>query len=414
MRMRKHSSAIIWSRETGYAFLRMVLFMVSITTLAMSAGLARAQMDAYSIQVAVSDRSDAELQNANLIGMRTVLLSNSGDKTLLNRDDVRAGLDQADTYVTSFRYDAPAPGTVIPAGTPVTDSVRSTGKATQLILIQFNRELINELIRPTSDDEAETEPEPGADSEEVVDPFINISSALMWLIVEDDNKQMLIGAANGQNVMERAREIAGGSGLSLSFPAGDNTDIQALNADDIKTASLDKVGNAAARYAQPVTLAAHLSRTRTGAWEGVWLKVAAGQQQNQAFVNRNLDEALQSGIAWLSSQSVEPVPVQESFQSKLTANTSSAEGLVWVSPLRTTQHYAQVMSFLTAIDGVSVAYPKEVLDGGVVFAIVPRSAVPRIASAASSQNWIQQAAAPSSANESQFAGAISAAFEYLR
>lgn len=414
MRMRKLKSAIIWSRVTGFA----VLFVVLFIALAVNAGLAQAQMDAYSIQVAVSDRSDTELQNANLIGMRTVLLANSGDKTLLNRDDVRAGLDQADTYVTSFRYDAPAPGTVIPAGTPVTDSVRSTGKATQLIFIQFNRELINKLIRPTSDDESEpesgTELEPGAESEEAIDPFSNVSSALMWLIVEDGTNQMLIGAANGQNVMERAREIAGGFGLSLSFPAGDDTDVQAVNIDDIKTAALDKVSNAAARYAQRVTLAAHLSRTRTGNWEGVWLKVAAGQQQNQAFVSRTLDEALQNGIAWLKSQSVEPVTVQDNFQSNLTANSSSAEGLVWVSPLRTTQNYAQVMSFLTAIDGVSVAYPKEVLDGGVVFAIVPRSAVPTISSAASSYDWIQQAATPSSANESQYAGSISAAFEYLR
>jgi len=373
-------------------------------------GVARAQLDAYSIQVAVADRSEAELQNANLVGMRSVLLANSGDKTLLNRDDVRAGLDQAANYVESFRYDTPSAGTVIPANTPVTDNVRSTGKATQLILIQFNRELINQLIRPSTDNA----PEPEAESEEALDPFNNVSSALMWLVVEDGDNQMLISAANGQNVMERAREIAGGSGVSLSFPAGDNADIQAISIEDIKTASVEKVSAASARYAQPITLAAHLSRTRTGSWEGVWFKVAAGQQQNQATTSRNLDEALQQGIAWLNSRALQSAPVQDNFQSNLSANTSSAEGLVWVSPLRTTQNYAQVMAFLTSVESVSVAYPKEVLDGGVVFAILPRSAVPTIASAASNQDWIRQAATPSSANESQFAGAISASFEYLR
>ena len=382
-----------------------MLFMI----LVMNVGLVQAQMDAYSIQVAVADRSDAELQNANLIGMRSVLLSNSGDKTLLNRDDVRAGLDQAGAYVSSFRYETPTPGTVISVDTPVTDSVRATSKATQFIFIQFNRELINELIRPSSDDKPED-----AEPDEDFDPFSNVSSALIWLIVEDGDNQMLISATDGQNVMQRAREIAGGSGLSLSFPAGDETDVQALSVDDIKTSSIDKVNAAAARYAQPLTLAAHLSRTRTGSWEAVWLKVSAGLQQDQAFTSQHLDEALQKGIAWLNTGKMDNFPVQDKFQPNLSANTSSSEGLVWVSPLRTTRNYAQVMSFLTSLDSVSVAYPKEVLDGGVVFAILPRSAVPKIVGAARSHDWIQQAATPSSANQSQYANAISAAFEYLR
>jgi len=404
--MRKLNSAVNWRKVISFAGLFM--------TLILSAGLAQAQLDAYSIQVAVANRSDAELQNANLIGMRSVLLANSGDKTLLNRDDVRAGLNQAADYVESFRYDTPAPGTVIPPRTPLTDSVRRSGEATQLIFIQFNRELINQLIRPSDDDQSESESVSESESEEEIDPFSNVSSALMWLIVEDGDKQMLISAANGQNVMERAREIAGGSGLSLSFPAGDDTDVQAVSIDDIKTSSADAVNAAAARYAQPLTLAAHLSRTRTGNWEAVWFKVAQEQQQNQASTSRNLDEALQRGIAWLTSQSLESAPVQDSYQSNLSANTSSTEGLVWISPLRTTQNYAQVMAFLTSLESVNVAYPKEVLDNGVVFAIVPRSALPAIANAAGTQDWLRQAATPNSASQSQYAGAIAVAFEYLR
>ncbi len=375
----------------------------------MNAGIAHAQMDAYSVQVAVIDRSEKEQQNAYLVAMRSVLLANSGDKTLLNRDDVRAGLRQADTYVESFRYDAPAPGTVISRDTPLTDAVRSSGQATQLMLVQFNRQLINELIRPSTANTVETD-EPDVQ----FDPFANVSSSLMWLIVEDGGRQMLISAANGQNVMERAREIAGGSGLSLSFPAGDQNDVQAVTIEDIKTGSVESISAAASRYAQPLTLAAHLIRTRTGTWEGVWVKIAAGQQQNQAFTSRSLDAGLQQGIAWLNSTPTSVQPAQNDFQTNLSANTSSAEGLLWVSPLRTTQDYARMMDFLTSLDGVSVAFPKEVLSGGVVFAILPRSAVPLVASAASTRNWLRQSPTPSSAAQSRFAGSISASFEYLR
>ena len=154
-----------------------------------------AQSDAYSIQVAVVDRSTEEQQNAYQIGMRSVLLANSGDKTLLNRDDVRAGLRLADTYVESFRYDSPAPGTVISRNTPLTDAVRSSGQATQLMTIQFNRELIQELIRPTTT--AVEEPEAETD----FDPFSNVSSALMWVIIEDGGKQILVSGASAQNAV---------------------------------------------------------------------------------------------------------------------------------------------------------------------------------------------------------------------
>jgi len=369
---------------------------------------AHAQTDAYSIQVAVVDRSDKEQQNAYQVGMRLVLLANSGDKTLLNRDDVRAGLRAADTYVESFRYDSPAPGTVISQDTPLTDAVRNTGKATQFMSIQFNRQLIEQLIRPTSS------AVPAPVENESFDPFANVSSALMWLIIEDGGKQILVSGAAAQNVMERAREIAGGVGISLSFPAGDATDTQAVDVEDIKIANVDAITAASMRYAQPLTLAAHLTRTRTGSWEGVWLKLAAGQQENQALSSGSLDEALQQGIGWLNPQSVDVTNAQQSFQSNPNTNLSSVEGLVWVSPLRTTKSYAEVMALLSSLEGVSAAYPKEVLDGGMVFAIVPRSALPSVSNAASTRDWLRQGSTPSAAAQSRFASGISASFEYLR
>lgn len=369
---------------------------------------AYAQTDAYSIQVAVVDRSTTEQQNAYQVGMRLVLLANSGDKTLLNRDDVRAGLNAADTYVESFRYDSPEPGTRISRDTPLTDAVRSTGEATQFMTIQFNQALVDQLIRPKATAVAEPEPTEG------FDPFSNVSSALMWLIIEDGGKQVLASGAAAQNVMERAREIAGGAGISLSFPAGDTTDTQAVTVDDIKMGNVDAINAAAMRYAQPLTLAAHLTRTRTGTWEGVWFKLAAGQKENQALSSGSLDEALQQGIGWLNPQALSGVNKQPSFQSNPNSTASSVEGLVWVSPLHNTKSYAEVMTLLSSLDGVEAAYPKEVLGGGMVFAIVPRSALPLVANAASTREWLRQGSTPSSASQSRFAGGISASFEYLR
>ena len=372
---------------------------------------AQAQTDAYSIQVAVVDRSPGEQQNAYLVAMRSVLLANSGDKTLLNRDDVRAGLQQADSYVESFRYTSPEPGTVISRDTPLTDAVRQSGQATQLMQIQFNRQLINDLIRP---------PKQAATSDEnpEYDPFANVQSALLWVIIEDGGKETLVSGAAGQNIVSRAREIAGAAGMTLWFPAGDNNDLSALSIADITAGNIDVVTQAASRYAQPLTLAAHVMRKRSGSWEGSWLKVAAGQQATERFTSRSLDDALQLGIGWLNpsaaSNTTQSSGSGSTYQGAAAPNLSGVEGLVWVSPLRSTKHYADVMDFLTSIDSVTVAYPKEVLSGGVVFAVQPRNALPSVASAASTRDWLRQAPTPSSASESLFAQGISLSLEFLR
>jgi len=65
-----------------------------------------AQSDAYSIEVAVSERGSQEEQDAYLAGLRRVLLNNSGDKTLLNRDLIRQELNNAENYVKEVRTDA--------------------------------------------------------------------------------------------------------------------------------------------------------------------------------------------------------------------------------------------------------------------------------------------------------------------
>jgi len=278
---------------------------------------AQAQLDAYSIQVAVADRSASEQQDAYLIGMRSVLLANSGDKTLLNRTEVRMGLQQAESYVQAFSYSVPEPGTVIPRGTPLTDVVRKTGKATQLMLIQYDPNRIIQLINSKQ----------GIDENQIdetqINPFANISSALSWLLIQDGEEPILV------------------------------------------------------RYASNLTLAGYLSRNRVGRWDGQWVKVSGQQKDTTSIVSKSLDEALQQGIAWLTQQ----FSAAPSSQIPLT----TTEALLWVSPISSTTSYSRVIEFFNSIDAVDSVYPKEILPGGIVFAVVPRNALSSVAAAAGSR-----------------------------
>ena len=388
---------------TGKAVLRLLA-----STLIFLTAVAHAQFDAYSIQVAVSDRSVSEQQEAYVVAMRTVLLANSGDKTLLNRNDVREGLRQAETYIDSFSFNVPEPGTVINSSTPVTSAVRSSGQATQLMLVRFNQQLIDELIQRRD------RPAVAEDNPDSPDPFQNVRTALLWMLVDDGGNQTLIGASEGRNVMQRAREIAGGSGISLLFPAADDTDRAALSADDIRTADPERLALATARYAPPVVLTAHLVRSRTGGWEGLWSKLAGQQVQSTSLNSRTLDNAIQDGLAWLSPNAASGAAATAQAYQYGGTNRSDVEALVWVSPLRSTASYAEVLNFLDSIDDIETVYPKEVLSGGMVFAVLPRSAISAVSAAAATRNWLQQAVSPASAGASQFAGNLSLTLEYVR
>ncbi len=387
-----------------------LISIVCLIALALS-GLAKAQNDAYSAEVAVRDRSPTEQQSAYQVAMRAVLLRNSGDKTLLNRDDVRAGLRSAEQYVDSFSYRTPAPGSSISRDTPITDAVRQSGEATQFMLITFDPVRLSQLISPSGTQSAsagETE-----NDATITNPFENVKSALVWIIVEDGGGQTLISGAAGGNVMQRAREIAGGAGMGLLFPAGDQIDQQAVPAEAIQNASVDVINAGASRYAPSVVLAAYLVRNRTGGWSGNWLKTAGVAQQNTITQSNSLDEALQQGLEWLNP-AVGAGASADSVYAGASNAGSAAEALVWVGPLRSTASYAEVMAWFNAIPDVRTVYPKEILTNGMVFAITPRIAISAVSAAASTRTWLRQSATPTALSESRFAQDVVLNFEYNR
>ena len=374
----------------------------------LGASPALAQIDAYSVEVAVADRTVEEQQIAYQVAMRTVLLKNSGDKTLLNRDDVRAGLSEAEAYVELFRYRKPEPGTVISSGTPLTDRVRNSGQATQLMLVRFDHKRIRSLI----DGEQSTRVIEGA----AVDPLTNVTTALVWMLVEDGERDILIGGNTGNNVMLRAREIAGGKGISLVFVAADEIDQIAVSNEAIRNSNIEQIRLASERYAQPVILVGYLARNQPRGWTGEWTKISATTVQDSSFTSKSLDSGLQKGIEWLSPQTSNANGVAgTSINSPSRGSAQSeTESLVWISAVDTTAGYAEIVSFLSDIESVSVVYPKEVSANGMVFALSPRGALSDVAAAVANISWLRQTAPPDPANSGQLGRNAELALDYLR
>ena len=306
-----------------------------------------AQSDAYSVEVAVANRSSSEQQAAYLAAIRRVLLNNSGDKTLLNRDKIREALPDAEQYVTGFTYRTPLPGTVISSDIPITQLVRDTGEATQLMMVTFDRALIRELIDTSS----------GTNQEQRAPVAVvrQNNSALVWLLIQDTGRDILISDPEAVNVQARARELAGAMGVSLVFPVGDEADRQAVSINDLLQMNVESVQLASERYEQRTILLGGLRRDDnrgSRGWIGQWIKIEGDQQSQADFNSSTLDEALQEGMSVL----VENGAADSAYRYGGPA-AADTEGLVWVGSVRSLKDYASVINFLEAVPNVGTVYP---------------------------------------------------------
>lgn len=388
--------------------LRLVLLLVLCWGALVSSSPVRAQADAWSVEVAVADRSPEEQAAAYKEALRRVLLSNSGDKTLLNRNDVREGLSNAESFVEEFRYRTPEPGTVVSNDMPLTAQVRASGQATQFMLVRFDRTRVRELIDsvPQQDNSDEGE------EDKAPEPFARVDAAIVWMLIEDDGRNIMISDPAAIKVRERGSELAGANGVSLSYPVGDDEDKAALDIEDIQKRKLDRIRLASERYAPSVILVGQLSRSGTSGWTSDWLRISGEAVEETSFTDNKLDAALSHGVAWLSA-SADAGEVDASYRYG-GEEGSDTEALVSISSLDSTASYARTMNFLTGIPAVETVYPKEVRDGRMVFAVLPRGALVDVASAVADQNWLRRTSASADLQSSMLVRNAELSLEYLR
>lgn len=362
--------------------------------------LANAQA-AYTVEVAVADRSPAEQEAAYRIAMRQVLLDNSGDKTLLNRTDVRNALADAKTYVVQFSYRAPSQGEVIPATMAVTDLVRTSGEATHIMKVRFDRNRITEVIkgrpqgRPQSSASASSQ-------------AVQFQSALVWMVIRDNGRDLLMGGGNGTKVMQRSREIAGGKGVVLSFPAGDAADVAALGGEPY-TLTPDVVLPASLRYVAPAIITADIRRKQPVGWIGDWQRLADDQIATESFEANTLDELLSLGLTWMAPQQSSNA-VASAIASPSTPLAS--ESTIWFNGVQSTKDYAQLMKTMSDIGGVRSVYAKELREQGIVIAIQPRIALGQVRARLAQMSRLRETAAPVFNDRSRLS--VDAAYELAR
>jgi len=407
-----------------------------------------AQVDAFSVEVAVADRGDDERRSAYASALRDVLLANSPDKTLMNRDEVRLALTEAEPYVQTYSYRVPEPGTAIPVETPLTERVRASGEATALLLVRFDRERVLDLMSGREETIAADPGQAGPGG----DPFARVSTALVWLLIDEGSRTIRGSDADAGKVRDRLRELAGGAGVSLVFPqARPEAGVSAeslLGAEAIRTLDETAIREASLRQRVDVVLVGHLSRRDAfdaragqgedaaedseraeagsrvrrapgagrasregdGGWQGAWARIADTRAERTDTEAERLDDVLSSGIAWLVNDPTLGKPTDYDYGGE----GSDTEALVRFLGIASLAEYAAVLNLLESLPGVSNVYPKEAAGDEMTFAILPRSALGALGRTANETDWLRRSSAPGGDEVSDLARNAELTFDVLR
>ncbi len=266
--------------------------------------------------------------------------------------------------------------------------------------VRFDRNRITEVIRGRPQNRAQNA---GTGSQAV-----QFQSALVWMVIRDNGRDLLMGGSNGSKVMQRSREIAGGKGVVLSFPAGDAADVSALGGEPY-TLTPDVVLPASLRYVAPAIITADIRRKQPVGWMGEWQRLANDQVATESFEANTLDELLSLGLTWMAPQ--QSTNVVASTIASPSAPLAS-ESTIWFNGVQSTKDYAQLMKTVSDIGGVRSVYAKELREQGIVIAIQPRIALGQVRARLAQMPRLRETAAPVFNDRARLS--VDAAYELAR
>lgn len=369
------------------------------------------------VQVATSGRDDAERSRAYLTGLRWLLQNRpeefGSSDFQQNRLQYDAILGRAADYVDAFEFIEIRKEQNLKA-IPVTASVRESGKASHILLVQYSMPALRAAI---SDRES---PDVGAgESTEEPVRMRKLTSALMWLLVQDGSNDLLVSNDTAAGVVARLRELAGALGWSFEFPILDTRDLAFVGPEEINQASQQaKAQNneeslpgltlspgllkASTRYREDLVLTATAVKSVGGIWQLQMRRDFVRPDETIDQTSRapftasgpNLDKLLQQAIAWNAgvgegdnASDTDPAAGVASSGVGLT----DKEAKLWVDGLDGAPDYLRLMRLVKSLPEIERAATLEVRADGVLIGVNPRSALPALSRSLQSKSWLRLA-----------------------
>lgn len=200
--------------------------------------------DLFEARVEIADQTQRSQNSAVKDAFKLVLVKVSGNRDLLSDETIRRHIEQARSFLLSYRFDLQP------------DKI--------FYLAEFDAQRIEKIIR-----------------------FAGFSiwdkrrpDSILWLAMQDKDKQQrrLVTFSNQRdNVLDKALQTASRRGVSISFPILDLTDLQAVGVYDVWNGFTQTIVKASGRYLAGFVVSASVFSRQQESWTGQWTIAHKGQ-----------------------------------------------------------------------------------------------------------------------------------------
>lgn len=279
----------------------------------------------YEAEVQVYSQKPSERSLAMISALDEVLAKVSGKRDAALVGEVTQAVKKPDRFLQQYRY------------RPLPDEERAReletaepGSDPQIVVFRFDKTAVDKLLT-----------ENGLPVWGSTRP-----ATLVWLAVEDEGRQYMIGSDSSEPLKEQVLREARRRGLAVLLPLMDLEDQVALRFSDVWSGSRDTIERASKRYSTESILVGRLYRPSGGEWQAQWTLLEGGLIQSWRGFGVLPLELLDAGMAG----------TMDVLASRYApAGGKQQEGFlpVTITDVRTLNDYARVTKYLMSLQQVS-------------------------------------------------------------
>jgi len=343
--------------------------------------------DLMKWQIATSSQSDSERTAVQRLALQMALSRISSYKGLMNSENARLAIGDAGRYVADFGFRTVADGDDLDS-IPVTRSVTESGRISDIAVVVLDADSVTELARELEAALIDAQEESGDEVRLVAD-----QPRLIWLVIQDAGRSLLITPETGENLVRRSMELAGAFGQTLQFPGAESASL--VTDSNLDTLDAEEVASTLASYKATAIVTGVVKRESARQWLGSWRRLEGEDEGRKTLNAVSLDAMLEQGIIWGVGGGTAGTASVESVD-----NSRPKTLTVWVAEAGTTAAYSDTLAWFEELSGVDRVFPTDIVGGGALFSVTPVGPLSDLSSeildVANATQWLQSGPADAS------------------
>ncbi len=284
----------------------------------------------YKVEIEIADRERSTRLDTHKRALSQILVRISGSTAPLHHPVIKKAIINAGSYIQRYQYHEVESEFSLDDGRVVDDRVEVMVQKKLYLIDQFDKTSIENLLKENGF------------------PVWGSSrpSTLLWLVIEDEGKRLIVGANDKGFAREIVNNAADYRAIPIQLPLLDLTDQNSISIGEIWGGFIDRVQMASLRYQSKSILVGRIHKNHLGVWEVEWILIQDSmpglQWQSQSS---SIELLIASGINRTADQlaSVYAQHYQDKTVKKLE---------VVVEPVKDFSALESVRRYLSDINGV--------------------------------------------------------------